>query len=236
MTARDSTGLMAFWADIDESYVEEFRRWHNCEHVGERVGIPGFNVGRRYRGIGEAPMFFMFYETDDADVLKSAAYLSALNSPTPWTQASLRHFRNPVRTIYRLAAAAGTAAPSEAPYLFVTRFDVDPVSGPAWLRWYGGECLSMLCALPGVFRGRLYEADEAISGLMTSERGLYAGGPGRQKHCALIELAAPDLPDDPAWRAAEASATRPPGADAALRDVVAERYWLDFVLYAPNPD
>ncbi len=45
-----SKGLMGFWADIDEDYVLRFQEWHNYEHIPERVGIPGFNAGRRYRG------------------------------------------------------------------------------------------------------------------------------------------------------------------------------------------
>ncbi len=36
---------MAFWADIDADYVTEFRRWHNCEHMSERVHVPGFVAG-----------------------------------------------------------------------------------------------------------------------------------------------------------------------------------------------
>ncbi len=47
MRAKEATGLMAFWADVEADYVAEFRQWHNCEHVPERVGIPGFTVGRR---------------------------------------------------------------------------------------------------------------------------------------------------------------------------------------------
>ena len=81
-----SKGLMAFWTDIDEDYVLEFQKWHNCEHMTERVSIPGFHVGRRYRGIGNAPMFLITYETAGSEVLKSEAYMKALNSPTPWTK------------------------------------------------------------------------------------------------------------------------------------------------------
>ena len=38
---------MGFWTDIDEDYVLEFQKWHNCEHMTERTSIPGFHVGRR---------------------------------------------------------------------------------------------------------------------------------------------------------------------------------------------
>ncbi len=94
MRAKEATGLMAFWADVGADYVTEFRQWHNCEHVPERVGIPGFTVGRRYCGIGEAPMFFMTYETEDPGVLGSEPYLTRLYYPTHWTRKSVARFRN----------------------------------------------------------------------------------------------------------------------------------------------
>jgi hypothetical protein len=225
-------GLMAFWADIDADYVDEFRRWHNCEHVAERVAIAGFRVGRRYCGLGGAPTFFMFYETDDTSVLKSDAYLAALDAPTPWTRRSLAHFRNPVRTIYGLVAGAGAPATLEAPFLWTLRFDLAAEDAPAWCEWYAGTVLPALTAMDGVHRARLYENDEAVSGIMTSERGIYRGGPGRQRYLAFVELAAPDLPDGAPWRAAHGRG----GADglAACRDPAVERFWLDFVLYPPG--
>ena len=57
MRNRTSNGMLAFWTDIDEDYILEFQKWHNCEHMTERTSIPGFRVGRRYRGTGDAPMF-----------------------------------------------------------------------------------------------------------------------------------------------------------------------------------
>ena len=51
MTRAEPAGLMAFWADIDPDYEMRFLEWHNCEHMPERVSVPGFCEGRRYRGI-----------------------------------------------------------------------------------------------------------------------------------------------------------------------------------------
>ena len=115
MRAQEPTGPMAFWGDVKADYIAEFRQWHKCEHVPERVGIPGFTVGRRDRGIGEAPMFFMTYETEDPGVLSGAPYLTRLNDPTPWTRKSVARLRNGVRTVYRLKASAGSPCPTESP-------------------------------------------------------------------------------------------------------------------------
>ncbi|MCH8883074.1 MAG: hypothetical protein IIA41_06190, partial [SAR324 cluster bacterium] len=130
MKRTGSKGLMGFWVDIDDGYLLRFQEWHNCEHIPERVSLPGFNVGRRYRGLDGAPTFFMFYETDDAAVLGSEAYLSALNRPTPWTRESLAQFRNPNRNVYTLLAEEGAPAPTEAPYLVTLRFNLGDEGEP----------------------------------------------------------------------------------------------------------
>jgi hypothetical protein len=37
----EANGIMAFWADIDADCVTEYRRWHNCEHMLERIRVCG---------------------------------------------------------------------------------------------------------------------------------------------------------------------------------------------------
>ena len=228
MSAKEWTGLMAFWADVETDYVAEFRQWHNCEHVPERVGIPGFTVGRRYRGIGEAPMFFMTYETEDPGVLGSAPYLARLGDPTPWTRKSVARFRNSVRTIYRLEASAGSPCPTESPFLLTSRFNVAADAEAAWLDWCRETYLPGLAELDGVYRARLYALDETGSGVETSERDLHGAEPAGQRYCAWIELAAPDLPDDAAFQGVGA------GRLAECRNEISGVAWLDFVLYAPG--
>ncbi len=228
MRAEESTGLMAFRGDVEADYVAEFRQWHNCEHVPERVGIPGFRVGRRYRGIGAAPMFFMTYETEDPGVLSGAPYLTRLNDPTPWTRKSVARLRNGVRTIYRLEASAGSPCPTESPYLLTSRFNVAADAEDAWRGWCRESYLPGLARLDGLYRARLYAVDEAGSGIETSERDLHGAEPAGQKYCFWIELAAPDLPDDPGFQDLGA------GGLAQCRDTVSGVAWLDFVLYAPG--
>ncbi len=228
MRAKEATGLMAFWADVEADYVAEFRQWHNCEHVPERVGIPGFTVGRRYCGIGGAPMFFMTYETEDPGVLGSEPYLTRLNDPTPWTRKSVARFRNGVRTIYRLEASAGNPCPTESPYLLTSRFNVAADAEAAWLEWCRATYLPGLAELDGVYRARLYAVDEAGSSVETSERDLHGAAPAGQKYCSWIELAAPDLPEDTAFQAVGA------GRFAQCRDMLSGVSWLDFVMDAPG--
>ncbi|MBI3993668.1 MAG: hypothetical protein HY342_10365 [Candidatus Lambdaproteobacteria bacterium] len=233
MQRTGSQGLLGIWADIDGDYLPRFQEWHNCEHIPERVNIPGFNVGRRYRGVPPAPLYFMFYETDSPAVLSSAPYLAALNHPSPWTTESLTHFRNTQRNIYALLGTAGAPAPLEAPYLFLQRFNLEAATEDELRDWLVDRWLPALAAVPQVFRSRLYQADEGISAIMTAERKIYGGGPGAQKYLALCETACPHTAQEPAWQAAEAGL---PGGAAKLarrRNLGAESFWLEIALYAP---
>jgi len=228
MSATEWAGLMAFWLDFDADHVDEFRQWHNCEHVPERVGIPGFKVAHRYRGIGEAPVFLATYETEDPGVLSSEPYLTRLGDPTPWTRKLLARFRNGVRTTYRLEASAGSPCPTETPYLLTSRFNVAAEAEATWLDWCRETYLPGLARLDGVYRARLYAVNEAGSGGETSERDLHGAQAAGQKYCAWIELATPELHENAAFQAIGG------GRIAECRDTISGVFWLDFVMYAPG--
>ncbi|MDA1099055.1 MAG: hypothetical protein O2967_08715 [Proteobacteria bacterium] len=227
MKREGSQGLMAFWADIDEAYTLRFQEWHNCEHIPERISIPGFNAGRRYRGIDAAPNFLMFYETDSASVFASAAYMARLNDPTPWTRDSLTYFRNPMRNIYGLRAEAGRVAPMEAPYIHLFRFNLDAEAVP----WLGAAWLPAVTALEEVHRGRIFQVDEEISSIMTSERRIYGGGPGQQEFLAMFETTQPHASQLPSWQRAEAACPDNVKHLARRRDLFIESFWLEIALY-----
>jgi hypothetical protein len=231
MRERKARGLLAFWTDVDDEYLLEVQKWHNCEHLTERVSIPGFLVGLRYRGLGSAPTFAIFYETTDTQVLKSQPYHRTLNNPTPWTREALTHFKNNIRNIYTLLSSGGKSAPTEAPYTYVIRFNLDPVSECEAVEWIKGVYLPEISHLSGVYRVRFYQIDEEISNIMTGEREIYGGGPGQQKYMLLFELAAPDVPQGKEWQGIDRSAGNMVGK---WKDPFKEYSFLEFVMYAPG--
>lgn len=210
-------GLMAFWARIEAAYLDRFRQWHNSEHMPERVSIPGFLAGQRYLGHGTHDYFLMMYETRDPDVLGGPDYLARLNAPTAWTRESLPHFREPVRNIYRQLAAHGLSDLFAAPCLVSVRFNSDT---PDLAR------VGRLAALSGVARTRLYEIDSAISGIQTSERKLYASGPGEQRYLLLVECAI--------GAGDEGAPLRKLLAGAGWRDALIDVFTVDYVLAKPE--
>ncbi len=223
--ATTTGGLMAFWASIDPDYVLRYQQWHNCEHIIERVSIPGFREGRRYRVIGDSPQFLMFYETDGPAVLGSEAYLAALNAPTDWTREALRHFRDPVRNVYTTIAEVGLASAFASPYITALQFDLAP--GDEDL--YADDWIAAACRIRGVTRVRLFRSNAAIANITTSERAIYGGGPGSQTHLVFIEHdRPPDAVHDPV-AAGDEGLARPAPRYHETRG----HYWLEMAHRAP---
>jgi hypothetical protein len=220
---KDCTGMMAFWADIDDDYVLRYQQWHNCEHIPERVSIPGFVEGRRYRTLDGRPSFLMFYDTETTSVLSSDSYMAALNAPTPWTREALTHFRNPTRDIFTRVALAGQNSPTTAAsYITSVRFDL--LDEAAEIE-YAGRWVQAAAKLDHVERVRLYKVDAAIGGLATNERKVHGGGPGKQKYLVLIEESLPPKADHTVTSRTDAAI----GGNAPRRENEdCSQYWLEF--------
>ena len=73
----------------------EMIRWHDREHVGKRVGIPGFRRGRRYDISARHLLPSHLDETDSAETVEARLYLLRLNFPTEWTKRVLPHSLRP---------------------------------------------------------------------------------------------------------------------------------------------
>jgi hypothetical protein len=199
--------------------LDRFREWHNCEHIPERVSIPGFLSGQRYLGRGTNNYFLMMYETREPAVLGGPDYLARLNAPTDWTRESLPHFREPARNIYRRLAMQGKSDLFGAPCMVSLRFNADAVDA---------SLVERVAPQAGVARTRLYEIDRDISGIQTSERKIYGGGPGEQRWLLLVECAI---------GAGDAGAPLRARLDAAAkdwRDVFDDVFTVDYVLAKPG--
>ena len=103
-----STGILAVWNNCAPGREAAYEAWYQTEHLIERLGVPGFERGRRYEAIDGAKKFFTYYETESPDVLRSAAYLERLNNPTPMTQQIMSGtFIDMIRTVCRRVACRG---------------------------------------------------------------------------------------------------------------------------------
>jgi len=227
MAQATPSGLMAFWSDIDPDYEPRFLEWHNCEHMPERVSVPGFREGRRYHGMESAPAYLMMYFTETADVLQSAPYVARLDDPTPWTQESLTHFRDASRNVYDLIGISGDGGLLAAPYIVSIRFDIAGATPEATLETIKNRLLPGWAALDDVGRVRFYAINAEISGIETAERSIYGGGPGAQRYLLLVECTLSETASSDDWQAVWSDATE-------NGDVVAhalqESFWIDYAL------
>jgi hypothetical protein len=108
-------GILAIFNNVAPGREAEFEEWFQHEHLAERIALPGFVLGRRHEAMSGEPRYFNFYVTQSTDVLKSAAYLTRLDHPTPMTRTIMSEvFKDMIRTVcrrtFRRGAMRGAAA------------------------------------------------------------------------------------------------------------------------------
>jgi hypothetical protein len=148
------------WNDVLDTERDVFYRWHDQEHIPERLALPGFLRGRRYRGSGVAE-WLTLYEADDVAVLTSPAYLARLNNPTPLTQSTVRAFRNTARSICTVEKTVGASTGGHVLTLpLPAGFDARHL--------FEGD-VPAITADASVLAAHLFVADDAASHLDTRE-------------------------------------------------------------------
>src|SRR5262245_8231612 len=167
-------GVLAIWHTITPEGEPEYWRWHDREHIPERVGVPGFLRGRRYRSLERSLDYLDLYEVEEPETLRSAPYLARLNDPTPWTRRMVSHFRDTLRVGYRVASSAGRG---QGGVLLTLRLDAESGAGdaPSALTAAG---LTAVADLTGVIAVHVLEATPEVTSIATEEKRLRGPGDG----------------------------------------------------------
>lgn len=160
-------GAVAIWNGITDQGRADFYAWHLHEHMPERVGIPGFLRGRRYRAADRAtrPEYFTLYETQTFEVMRGADYLNRLNAPTAWTKQATSHFLTTSRSLARVLASFGVG-PGGA--LATLRFDVAEDDADA-TRVKLADRLARIATQAEITGAHLLRADPDASATKTAE-------------------------------------------------------------------
>lgn len=168
-------GALVIWHAMTPEGDQEMIRWHNREHVAERVGIPGFLRGRRYAH-AEAPRRYLdLYETASVETIRSAPYVLRLDHPTPWTQAVLPHFRDTVRIGCRVARTVGRG---QGGALLTLRLRPAPGRAADLVAWLGGPGLAALAEETAVVGVHVLETVAETTRIQTAEGKLKGGEVG----------------------------------------------------------
>ena len=160
-------GVIAIWQDLMPEFKDEYREWHNRQHVPERLGIPGFRRARRFIAVEGGPEFYTLYEADRVEDVSGKAYLDRLNAPTEWTRKIMPAFRNMARSVCCVAYSAGAG---EGGFMLTGRFGFPPAEQSAANAEFQRRILPPLGDLPGIAGVHLCLADESASGVKTFEK------------------------------------------------------------------
>jgi hypothetical protein len=146
---------VAMWWNVAPEMQEEFEDWHTHEHMPERLAIPGFLRGTRWRALDGRPSFFVLYEVARVSVLTGAHYLARLNDPTPWSRKMMPHHLDMVRSLCRVQASAGGLL---CGVLATVRFSPPRRGAREVARWLEQEWLPPLARRKGVAGASLLRA------------------------------------------------------------------------------
>jgi hypothetical protein len=171
-------GILAIFNNVAPGREAEFEEWFQHEHLQERLGVPGFVLGRRYEAVRGDRRYFNFYVTRSADVLSSADYRMRLNNPTPMTRLVMSEiFKDMIRTVCHQNLRLGTM---RGAFAVATRFSESPDEHALKLT------LERLLQESAVAGGEIWSA-AGMGRLPLSEEERLRGGDRRIEACLMIE-------------------------------------------------
>lgn len=166
-------GFMVIWHDIRAEGEPDYNAWHTREHMPERLGVPGFERGRR--GVDwslNKHRYFTLYEARTVDVFGSEGYRARLNSPSAWTHRTMPHFANFVRSACRTAVSLGKGIGGA---MATIRLTLPSAGGKAALSAGSHELAAKLLPLEGVSSVHIGLAESAVTHVKTNESALRTG-------------------------------------------------------------
>jgi hypothetical protein len=163
------TYWLMIWNDFGGGDDREYEAWIVREHMNDRMRVPGFLRGRRYVGRG-SPRYLNMYEVDGIGTLTGGAYVSSLNTPSPWTRKMMPHLTNFSRVVCRAVAnrgggVAGHLASFRVPALHAGAVGDRDLEG----------VLDAVVALPDILGASIGITVPAPSNIDTAEKRLRAG-------------------------------------------------------------
>jgi hypothetical protein len=161
--------FLAIWHDIAPEGEPDYNVWHTRQHMPERVGIPGFQVARRYVDWNLASQrYFTLYEGTALETFSSDAYRARLNNPTAWSNRVQPHFLNFARSACVTSASVGRGIGGA---LATIRLNLAPGAVTAFEA--GAEALALrIAAIDGVTGAHFGAAAPHVTRVQTKETEL----------------------------------------------------------------
>ena len=164
------SGFLAIWHDIKAEAELEYNHWHTREHMPERLGVPGFEVGRRWVDWNlDRHRYFTLYEARTIDVFGSEPYRARLNAPSAWSNRVQPHFTNFVRSACRTIVSIGKGIGGA---MATIRVNLAPDAGKSLFSAKSHALACEILPLDGVTSVHIGYAEPTISRVQTRETEL----------------------------------------------------------------
>jgi len=166
----EAGAVLAVWNDANPQIADEYEQWYQCDHLQDRLRVPGFRAARRYRRMsGRGRKYFTFYVVDSLAVLSSEAYLRRLDEVRDWTRRIMPHFRRLVRSACKVAFDVGDGTGGVIGCLILKGLSADRrgVAREATIARLGA-----LLQDGRLTRGRVWEGDAEVTGVASRERAM----------------------------------------------------------------
>ena len=164
MAKAKGTGLLMVWTDVPADKEDDFNRWYNEEHLSELTAVPGVLSAARYEAVQNGPKHLACYELESSAVVETDAFNRIRREPTEWSRGTAPSVISTtyVRNIYEMIHPAKLSSEIEcsgmAPALQIGRMDIPDDIKADWNEWYNTVYVPNYEKVPGVIRGRRFQA------------------------------------------------------------------------------
>ena len=76
-------GLLIASFNYSRVAEDEFNDWYDCEHIPQRLAIPGFISAVRWLGADDPKISVVAFDLESADVLESPPYMAVVERTCP---------------------------------------------------------------------------------------------------------------------------------------------------------
>ena len=112
--------VSVMWTDIPEEITYDLNEWYDREHIKNRVDIPGYVWGKRYKAVQGRPSYMAVYATDGPYVQAGDDFLEVVQNPTVGETEFAPHFYNSIRMMCDVTASVGDSEGGFAGFLTLT--------------------------------------------------------------------------------------------------------------------
>ena len=181
--------IVAVWITVDEKNMEEFRKWHNCEHSTDRLEGPGFNVCLRYNSLNGTRKFRILniFEGNNLETFNSEYYLESRNNPTPWTQKCMSFIKDPIRVVYELTNSYGEIAKYQSPYIYTALFNLEG-SKETFFKFLEEKIKKNLLQAKNFSRFRIWSKNHELSESKTKESEIQRNSASKHDYLLFSEI------------------------------------------------